>query len=249
MLVLGAGYWVLEHGAWNMEPGRATRVQETDQIMISEMQEFIDNLKIAIKRGLPGTQVQWMMAGSDRLLKDFPKVPGPDARIAGVLIMLWTQNGSVHTVFMQRPDYVGFHSGQISFPGGKQEPSDENIIRTALREANEEAGINSESIEVAGLLTPLFIPVSNIIVTAVVGCSKETPRFRPDPQEVDHLIIADLQEFLDPGIVKTKPMILRGETYNIRYFGYKEYVIWGATAMILNELIDIIKGENISLLL
>jgi 8-oxo-dGTP pyrophosphatase MutT (NUDIX family) len=210
------------------------------------MQEFTDRLKIAIKRGLPGTQVQWMMAGSDRLVKDFPKVPGPDARIAGVLILLWPDNGMVHTVFMQRPDYVGFHGGQISFPGGKQEPADENIIMTAFREASEEAGLNTESIEVAGLLTPLFIPVSNTIVTAVVGCSNEPPVFRPDPQEVDHLIIADLQSFLDPRIIKTKPMELRGESYIIRYFGYRDYVIWGATAMMLNELIEIFRRDKIS---
>ncbi len=211
------------------------------------MRDFINKLKIAIRKGLPGTKVQWMMAGSDRLLKDFPKVPGPDARIAGVLILLWPENGSIHTVFMQRPDYVGFHGGQISFPGGKQESSDENIIRTAFREANEEAGINTELIEVAGLLTPLFIPVSNTIVTAVVGCTMGRPEFRPDPQEVDHLIIADLQKFPDPGMIQTKPMELRGENYNIRYFGYEEYVIWGATAMILNELIEIFRRDQIPL--
>lgn len=187
-----------------------------------------------------------MMASSDRMLRDFPKVPGPDARTAGVLILLWPENGSVYTVFMQRPDYVGFHGGQISFPGGKQEPADENIIRTALRESMEETGLNTENIDVAGMLTPLFIPVSNMLVTAVIGCTDEKPEFHPDPQEVDHLIAADLRRFLQPSIIKTKPMQLRGETYDVRYFALEEYVIWGATAMMLNELLEIFRREKIS---
>lgn len=187
------------------------------------------------------------MATSDRLLKDFPKVPGPGAREAAVLILLWPENGSVHTVFMQRPDYVGFHGGQISFPGGKKEQDDENLIRTAIRETLEETGLSTDSIEIAGMLTPLFIPVSNMIVTAVIGCMKELPSFNPDTQEVDHLIIADLNRFLEQGIIKTKPMELMGESYNIRYFDYEGYVIWGATAMMLNELLEIIRREQFSL--
>ncbi|HLN56041.1 MAG TPA: CoA pyrophosphatase [Bacteroidales bacterium] len=210
------------------------------------MEEFADNLKEAIRKGLPGTSVQWMMASSDRMLKDFPMVPGPDARVAAVLILLWPENGRIHTVFMQRPDYLGFHGGQISFPGGKQEPSDENIIRTAFREAEEETGIRTDKINVAGMLTPLFIPVSNMIVTAVLGYTGERLSFRPNSQEVDHLIIADLNRFLDPAIIRTKPMELRGETYQVRYFAYDDYVIWGATAMMLNELIEIIRREKIT---
>lgn len=210
------------------------------------MDKFPDIIREALRKGLPGTSVQWMMASSDRMLKDFPTVPGPDARVAAVLILLWPENGRIHTVLMQRPDYLGFHGGQISFPGGKQEPSDENIIRTAFREAEEETGINTGKIEVAGMLTPLFIPVSNMIVTAVLGYTGEKPSFRPNRQEVDHLIIADLNRFLDPLIIRTKPMELRGETYQVRYFAYDDYVIWGATAMMLNELLEIIRREKIT---
>lgn len=211
------------------------------------MNRFADIVSAAIKKGLPGTQVQWMMASSDRMLKEFPKVPGPGARAAGVLILLWPENGTINTVFMQRPDYSGFHGGQISFPGGKQEISDENIIRTAFREAEEETGIDTDMVEVSGMLTPLFIPVSNMIVTAVVGWTAQKPAFRPNSHEVDHLIIAGLDKFLDPAIIKTKPMELRGELYEVRYFAYDGYVIWGATAMILNELLEIIRRENLPL--
>ena len=78
------------------------------------------------------------MASSDRMVRNFPRVPGKDARVAAVLILLFPDKGSIHTVFMQRPDYDGVHGGQISFPGGKKEPEDENVIKTALREAHEE---------------------------------------------------------------------------------------------------------------
>jgi hypothetical protein len=96
------------------------------------MNRFADLLKTEIQKELPGTEVQWQMASSDRIIKNFPRVPGKDARIAAVLIILYPYNGSVYTVLMQRHDYDGVHGGQISSPGGKREPSDENVIQTAM---------------------------------------------------------------------------------------------------------------------
>jgi 8-oxo-dGTP pyrophosphatase MutT (NUDIX family) len=204
------------------------------------MKNFADLLKNEILKGLPGTEVQWHMSSSDRILKNFPRSPGEDAKIAAVLILLYPAYGSIYTVFMQRPDYNGVHSGQISFPGGKKEPSDETIIQTALREANEETGVNPARISVIGTLSPLFIPVSNIIVTPVVGWTNKKPVFRHQPEEVVFLIEADIKTLIDPTIVKTKPFEIRGEMIDIKYFDYKGNVIWGATAMILHELLTII---------
>ncbi len=211
------------------------------------MKNFLESLKSAIHKDLPGTEVQWQMASSDRMMRDFPGIPGPDARTAAVLILLYPYNGKIHTVLMQRPDYEGFHGGQISFPGGKKELSDEDILQTALRESEEETGVNSKEIIIAGTLTPLFIPVSNMVVTAVVGWMADRPVFNHDPHEVVFLIEAELERFLNSSIIKTKPMELRGEVYEIRYFAYEGFVIWGATAMILNELLEIIKRGKISL--
>lgn len=205
------------------------------------MTDLISRLKSSFPKDLPGAQVQWMMASSNRLTEDFPTEPGPDARKAGVLILLWPENGTVYTVFMQRPDYVGFHGGQISFPGGKQEPGDRDLIDTALREAREETGFDTTKVDVIGTLSPLFIPVSNILVTATVASVDHKPVFNPDPGEVVFLIEAQLKTFLDPSIVKTRPMELRGGVYDVRYFALGEHVIWGATAMILNEFIEIVK--------
>jgi 8-oxo-dGTP pyrophosphatase MutT (NUDIX family) len=210
------------------------------------MRHFPDILKAEIMKGLPGTEVQWRMASSDRMVLNFPRVPGKDVRIAAVLILLYQQNGSVHTVFMQRHNYEGVHGGQISFPGGKQEPSDGSIIHTALREANEETGVETSDMIVLGTLTPLFIPVSNMLVTPVVAWKDVIPVFKHKPEEVVFLIDAEVKRFLDPEIIKTKPFEIRGEFLDVRYFDYEGHVIWGATAMILNELLSIISRGNIS---
>lgn len=205
------------------------------------MKKFADLLKNEIQKGLPGTEVQWQMASSDRMIKNFPRSPGNDARVAAVLILLYPIDGSIHTVFMQRHDYDGVHGGQISFPGGKQEPSDVNIIQTAIREANEETGVDPAKISVIGTLTPLFIPVSNILVTPIVGWIKDKPVFNHQPEEVVFLIEADIKRLLDPSIIKTKPLEIRGEMIEVKYFDYDGNMIWGATAMIFYELLIILR--------
>ena len=206
-----------------------------------KMNNFATTLKTELSKGLPGTDVQWQMASSDRFVRDFPRVPGNDARVAAVLILLFPEKGSVHTIFMQRPEYGGVHSGQISFPGGKQEPEDENTVQTALREAYEETGVDTSKIKVIGTLTPLFIPVSNMIVTPVIGWMDKKPQFKYRREEVVFLIDADLRRLIDPSIVKTNPIELKGEMVEVKYFNYDDNTIWGASAMILQELLVIFK--------
>ena len=209
------------------------------------MRGFVELLKAEIKKGLPGTEVQWQMASSDRMVRNFPREPGPDAKVAAVLILLFPEKGSVHTVLMQRPEYKGVHGGQISFPGGKKESSDKDIIQTALREANEETGLIQDEINVIDTLTPLFIPVSNTVVTPVVAWTKDKPDFRHHPGEVVFLFDAEISKLLDPLIIRTKPMEIHGEMLSVRYFDYDGRVIWGATAMMLHELLTIIRRGEI----
>ncbi len=213
------------------------------------MNKFVSHLQSEILKGLPGSKIQWQMAPSDRKLRNFPTEPGKDARVAAVLILLYPYENSVHTVFIQRHNYIGVHGGQISFPGGKRESSDRTVIQTAIREAKEETGINPDEIIILGTLTPLFIPVSNMIVTPVVGWMNENPSFNFQPEEVAFLIDAEIKRLIDPKIVKTKPIEIRGEIVEIKYFDYDNNVIWGATAMILNELLELIKRSNLSLYL
>jgi 8-oxo-dGTP pyrophosphatase MutT (NUDIX family) len=211
------------------------------------MNDFCSKFKDEILKGLPGTDIQWQMASSDRFIKNFPKTPEKDAREAAVLILLYPYNQSIYTVLMQRPDYNGVHSGQISFPGGKKEPEDKDAIQTALRETYEEIGVHPTKVEIIGKLTPLFIPVSNTIVNPVIGWTDEKPIFNQKSEEVLFLIDADLKRFLDASIVKTKPVEIRGEMLEVKYFDYEENTIWGATAMILNELLVIIRRGGLFL--
>lgn len=201
---------------------------------------FKDTLKLEILKELPGTEVQWALASSDRMVRNFPRVPREDSVQAAVLILLYPHKNKVHTVFIQRPDYDGIHGGQISFPGGKREKGDPDLSFTATREASEETGIDPDSLEITGILTPLFIPVSNILVTPVVAWSDLRPDFRIQESEVRFIIETELNRFLDYSIVKTRPLEIRGEMIDIRYFDYDNHVIWGATAMMLHELLTII---------
>jgi 8-oxo-dGTP pyrophosphatase MutT (NUDIX family) len=209
------------------------------------MNSAAERLKAEIIKGLPGTEVQWEMASLDRVFLSFPRIPRNDTGKAAVLILLYQFKGLVRTVFIQRPKYNGVHSGQISFPGGRAEPADKGLIETALREAKEEVGIDPSRISVLGTLTPLFIPVSNMLVTPVLGWTDVRPEFRIRKEEVVFLIEGELYKFLNPAIVKTKPFEVRGEMRDLKYFDYKGYVIWGATAMMLNELLIIFKRSGI----
>jgi 8-oxo-dGTP pyrophosphatase MutT (NUDIX family) len=209
------------------------------------MQKFKELLKNEIGKGLPGTEVQLQMLSYDRKKMNFPVKPGKDTKAASVLILLYPHKASVFTVFMQRPEYKGIHSGQISFPGGKKEPSDKDPIATALREAHEETGVDPLETEVLGVLTPLFIPVSNIVVTPVVGWTDSKPLFKCQEEEVVFLFEADVYKFYDPSLLKHKPLNILSETYEVKYFDYEGNMIWGATAMIFNELLAIIRRGGI----
>jgi 8-oxo-dGTP pyrophosphatase MutT (NUDIX family) len=205
------------------------------------LQMFPDLLTAEMDKGLPGTEVQWQMASSDRLIRHLPRKPGRDAIPASVLIFLYPHEGKIMTLFMQRPDYDGVHGGQISFPGGKQQSSDINETETALREAQEETGADPSQIRVLGTLTPLFIPISNMLVTPVVGWAEYRPHFSHDKEEVVFLIEAELEAFFDPSIIRIKPWQVRSEIIEIKYFDYEGHTIWGATAMMLNELLTILR--------
>ncbi|MDT8400701.1 MAG: CoA pyrophosphatase [Bacteroidales bacterium] len=207
---------------------------------------FTGRLRNALRKPLPGTDVQWEMASSDRMITNFPRKKRSDSKLAAVLILLYPVNGKIHTLFIQRPVYRGVHSGQISFPGGKMEKDDRDLTDTAIREACEEVGLCSGDLDILGSLTPLYIPVSNIEVSPVVAYCKSQPSFIPDGQEVVSIIEASLADFFSDDIVKEKPMVIRNEALNVKYFDYKGHIIWGATAMILHELLVIILREELS---
>lgn len=207
----------------------------------------IRNLKRnLLESNLPGSKAHELMAPSIRLENISYNNSLP--KKSGVLILFFEQNDSLCTVFMLRPDYGGVHSGQISFPGGKQENYDASVIDTALREANEELGILSENVEIIGTLTNLYIPPSNFMVTPVIGVSDTIPSFIPDKKEVEKVIVVNFLEFFYKSTLAKMDFVVSDNlTFSAPCYKIGKYKIWGATAMIISELVEILKEhvENI----
>lgn len=158
-----------------------------------------------------------------------------------VLILLYEENDQVLFPLTKRPEYVGTHGGQISLPGGKAEPG-ESIIDTALREAEEEIGIPRHAIEVIGTLSEFFVIPSNFMVTPVVAVIPGKPVFKPDPKEVVRILSGSINELIKEDAVQTKEiMAARMFPMLAPHFQVENEVVWGATAMILNEFRLIIK--------
>ena len=158
---------------------------------------------------------------------------------SSVLILLYPHNNELYVVFMKRTMDNTPHSGQISFPGGRFEPGDNSLQDTALRETEEELGISASEIEILGHLTPLQIQVSNMEVTPFIGVSYKKPLFIPNPEEVDYLIEVKVKDLFNPGIIEEKVEYIRGNRIEMPYYNINDNHIWGATAMILSEFLDI----------
>lgn len=202
--------------------------------------DFFENLKKELKKDLPGKTAQIKMAPAVRHQFE----PKNDLRTAGVLILLYSKKDELHIVFIQRTEYNGPHSGQISFPGGKSEDTDQDIIFTALRESYEEIGINTDKVSILGQLTPLHIPVSNFIVYPVVGIYATSPTFKADPHEVKEVISFKLKDLLNPANCTSKEFKYGDLSFMAPIFNPNNVTIWGATAMILSEFLEIIKKIN-----
>ena len=157
---------------------------------------------------------------------------------AAVMALLYPAGKKLHLVFIKRNAYDGPHSAQISFPGGARENGDPSLEDTALRETREELGINSE-MEVLGSLTPLYIPVSNFMVYPFVGWLCEAPVFRPDPSEVQYVVETSLEALLDPMNRDSETLFHHEMPIEAPFYRVGKEKIWGATAMILSELLQL----------
>ena len=169
--------------------------------------------------------------GDVRPLFDHKHPPRP----GGVLILLYENDGGVKFPLIKRAEYLGAHSGQVSFPGGKAEQG-EDAITTALRECEEEIGVRKEDIRVIGKLSDFFVMPSNFMVTPVVGVIDFKPFFKPDPYEVVNVLEGDVLSVLQENAIKQKEILVAGKYRMIApHFEIQGEVVWGATAMMLNE--------------
>ncbi len=204
--------------------------------------QFISQLKHSLQKKLPGEAAHNKMAPNIR----FTAKTNPNknnTKDSAVLILLYPHKNSLSIPFIQRPVYNGVHSGQISLPGGKYETSDLNLKTTALRETYEEIGVVKDQIEVIGNLTPIYIPNSNFNVSPFIGVVKETPIFIPDPYEVKNIIEAPLNTLLSDNCLSSFKKEVNGHKIEAPYYNISGHIIWGATAMIISELKDVIQNN------
>ena len=208
------------------------------------MNETIEILRKLFRSPLPGKESQMLMSPSRIFTGD--KYPDPSqARDSSVFILLFQENDQFFIPLIKRAEYDGAHSGQISLPGRKYEPGDNDILETAYRETYEEVGIVREDIVYAGTLTTLFIPNSNFNVVPHVGFITGSPEFHTSKREVDRLITLPINVLTDRSYVKQFERTVNGITIFAPYYSYREDKIWGATAMILSEFGEMIKHTTL----
>jgi len=207
-------------------------------------QDFLKYVPNIIPVELPALSAHVKMAPKERLegLKNLD-LEARNPRIAAVMMLLYPKNEETHLVLIVRNAYNGVHSSQIAFPGGKYETSDVDFTETALRETQEEVGVNREQIEVIKHFTPMYIPPSNFLVHPFLGIAKEAVSFYPDVREVASIIELPLSDFLnDEIIIEATLSTSYGNNIVVPAFNIQNHVVWGATAMILSELRDVLKA-------
>jgi 8-oxo-dGTP pyrophosphatase MutT (NUDIX family) len=205
-----------------------------------DIDQFVHALTERVKLPLPGKKAQLKMASAIRNKEVDFNYDTSTATMSSVLILLYPQLNKINTVFILRQTYEGVHSGQVSFPGGRIEENDKSLIDTALREAQEEVNVRSEKVKVLGSLSELFIPPSNYLVLPVLGYMENRPDLKPDTAEVSEIIEADISFLFDENKMNSKIIEIKGHKIEAPYFDVDGHVVWGATAMILSELKEVI---------
>lgn len=208
-------------------------------------QAILRRLEQALKGDKPGLRAQLKMVPRPRPGHTvYTDVEATSVK-AGVMLLLYPRGNDWHVVFIRRPGTVLHHKNQISFPGGQIEAG-EDVLQAALRETREEIGVRPETIRILGTLTPLYIPPSNFCVYPVVAAADEPPSFTPEAGEVAEIIEARLDELRDPCTAREEKWTIRGERVDVPFYAIGHHKIWGATAMILAEFLDIVSrtGES-----
>lgn len=200
---------------------------------------FIEQLQRELAEPLPGKDAQYRMAPRPRPGGERSDQPTTDARRGAVLMLFYPHNAELYIPLILRPTYNGVHSGQIGFPGGGYESIDGTLRATALREAYEEVGVRPAWVRTLGQLSPLYINASNYLVQPWVGWVTTRPDFRLDPYEVESLIEAPLSALQDTRNHFVEEWELRDRRVHVPFFRIQEHIIWGATAMMLSELLSL----------
>lgn len=208
-----------------------------------DFQDFLAHVPKLMEVGLPASEAHFKMAPLERIesMKNL-KIETKNPKTAAVMMLFYPKNGETHLVLIVRNSYQGVHSAQIAFPGGKYEPRDQIFENTALRETHEEIGIPPDSIEILKAFTRLYIPPSNFMVYPFFGICRDEIVFVPDTSEVADIIELPLSVFMgDDILVSVNLTTSYAENIMVPAFKIEEHIVWGATAMMLSELKEVLK--------
>lgn len=208
-----------------------------------DFQDFLKYVPKIIEGILPASESHYKMVPLERILNfDLAENQKEKPKTAAVMMLFYPKKGKTHLVLIVRNSYEGVHSAQIAFPGGKYEDEDQNFHNTALRETYEEIGISPDFMKIIKPFSPVYIPPSNFMVHPFMGiCTKEIS-FTIDANEVAEIIELPLSNFLDDAIIGTTYMSTSyADQIEVPAFKIEEHIVWGATAMMLSELKDVLK--------
>jgi 8-oxo-dGTP pyrophosphatase MutT (NUDIX family) len=209
-----------------------------------DFNEFKDKIANLKNFELPGLEAQNKLAPILRIeeLKKLDFTTRVQNK-AGVMAVFYPDLQRIaHLVLILRKTYRGVHSNQVGFPGGRVEDTDKDLMHTALRETEEEVGIPQDEVKVIKKLTKLYIPPSDFWVHPFVGIIERTPEFIKQESEVEQVLEIDLDEFMDDMSLITKKLSTSYATeIEVPAFFLGGNVVWGATAMMLSELKELLK--------
>jgi len=195
-----------------------------------------------LKGPLPGHDAHTTMAPRYAARHDALSIRDKECREAGVLVLLSPQPDGPPTVTLTvRHEELPDHAGQIAFPGGQRD-APETLPETALREAEEEVALDPTTVTLLGTLTPLYIPPSNFCVHPHVGIVRRVPSLTPMDREVEQVLPAPLSHLLDPETRVVEPWTLHGTEVEVPYYDVEGHAVWGATAMMLAELLAVVRN-------
>jgi 8-oxo-dGTP pyrophosphatase MutT (NUDIX family) len=166
----------------------------------------------------------------------------PGSRVAAALVLLYPIRRQVHLVLTRRAGTLDQHAGQVSLPGGAVD-GDETVEAAALREAREEIGLETTDLRIIGQLSALYIPVSNYALHPVVAVLDRRPALVPATAEVAHILEIPLDELRDPKRLRQGRRWRGDDAITVPYFELQGERVWGATAMVLGELLHLMRSN------
>jgi 8-oxo-dGTP pyrophosphatase MutT (NUDIX family) len=211
---------------------------------VTSFKGFLNQLSKLKNLPLPGLESQLKMAAVERLEEmQAVALQNKLPKEASVMMLIYPKNDIPHFVLIERTQSKGKHSGQIAFPGGRKEKTDLDNSITALRETEEEIGISMEDQELIMPLTSIYIPPSNYMVYPYLAFAKAELQFKPQPSEVKSIIEIEVAELLnDQNLSRTTLSTSYMKEVSVPCFYFGEVMVWGATAMMLHEIKEVLKG-------